>query len=205
MANLDKKADLAGPGVGTYEDLEKELPIDYEPLQSPMERMKALFALKTYIEENLCKELNLQMVQVPLIVDRDSGVNDYLDRDGSRTPVEFPSGLGLDKLGLDKMLESMKSFDGSALQAFPGFSEGGFKTLAEMNAEGYRFVVKRMEEALRLPTEIATCKSPAEIFEVQAAFMDRMIDDCMQQASKVMSMAPTGMPGAAPDKSEKDG
>jgi aspartate--ammonia ligase len=26
---------------------------------------------------------------VPLIVDRDSGVNDYLDRDGSRTPVEF--------------------------------------------------------------------------------------------------------------------
>ena len=94
--NLDKKADLAGPGVGTYEDLEKKLPSDYEPLQSPMERMKALFALKTFIEENLCKELNLQMVQVPLIVDRESGINDYLDRDGSRTPVEFPCGLGLD-------------------------------------------------------------------------------------------------------------
>ena len=29
------------------------------------------------------------MVQVPLIVDRESGVNDYLDRDGSRTPVAF--------------------------------------------------------------------------------------------------------------------
>ncbi len=95
--NLDKKADLAGPGIGTYEDLEKKLPSDYEPLQSPMERMKALFALKTFIEENLCKELNLQMVQVPLIVDRESGINDYLDRDGSRTPVEFPCGLGLDK------------------------------------------------------------------------------------------------------------
>ena len=49
-----------------------------------------------YIETHLCRELNLQMVQVPLIVDRDSGVNDYLDRDGSRTPVEFPCGLGLD-------------------------------------------------------------------------------------------------------------
>ena len=36
------------------------------------------------------------MVQVPLIVDKESGVNDYLDRDGSRTPVEFPCGLGLD-------------------------------------------------------------------------------------------------------------
>jgi aspartate--ammonia ligase len=37
----------------------------------------------------MAKELNLQMVQVPLIVDRLSGVNDYLDRDGSRTPIEF--------------------------------------------------------------------------------------------------------------------
>ena len=26
---------------------------------------------------------------MPLIVDRESGVNDYLDRDGSRTPVAF--------------------------------------------------------------------------------------------------------------------
>ena len=28
-------------------------------------------------------------VQVPLIVDAESGVNDYLDRDGSRTPIRF--------------------------------------------------------------------------------------------------------------------
>ena len=31
------------------------------------------------------------MVQVPLIVDDESGVNDLLDRDGSRTPIEFHS------------------------------------------------------------------------------------------------------------------
>lgn len=95
--NKDKKADLAGPGIGNYDDLKKELPNDYEALLPPKERMKAVFAVKNYIEENLCKELNLQMVQVPLIVDRDSGINDYLDRDGSRTPVEFPCGLGLDR------------------------------------------------------------------------------------------------------------
>lgn len=29
------------------------------------------------------------MVTVPLIVDAESGINDYLDRDGSRTPVQF--------------------------------------------------------------------------------------------------------------------
>ncbi|MGC1786796.1 MAG: aspartate--ammonia ligase, partial [Terriglobales bacterium] len=37
----------------------------------------------------LCQELNLMMVEVPLIVDVESGVNDMLDRDGSRTPVQF--------------------------------------------------------------------------------------------------------------------
>ena len=91
----DKTADLAGPGIGDYDRLAQELPNDYQPLLSPMERMKAVFAIKNYIEANLCRELNLQMMQVPLIVEKGSGINDYLDRDGSRTPVEFPCGLGL--------------------------------------------------------------------------------------------------------------
>jgi aspartate--ammonia ligase len=85
----DKSADLAGPGIGDYQELEKILPDNYEALLPPKKRMKALFDIKNYIEENLCQALNLQMVQVPLVVDRDSGMNDYLDRDGSRTPIEF--------------------------------------------------------------------------------------------------------------------
>ncbi|MHC4848653.1 MAG: aspartate--ammonia ligase, partial [Planctomycetota bacterium] len=93
----DKQADLAGPGISTYEEVAKILPGDYQPLLSPMETMQALFEVKRYIEDGLCRELNLNMVQVPLIVDRNSGVNDMLDRDGSRTPVEFKAGLGLDK------------------------------------------------------------------------------------------------------------
>jgi aspartate--ammonia ligase len=85
----NKKADLAGPGIGNYVDLEKVLPTDYKSLLDPKETQWALYAGKKYIAENLCKELNLFMVEVPLIVDRESGVNDYLDRDGSRTPIEF--------------------------------------------------------------------------------------------------------------------
>ncbi|HUO42111.1 MAG TPA: aspartate--ammonia ligase [Methylomirabilota bacterium] len=85
----DKKADLAGPGIGTYEEVEAVLPRDYRPLLSPRDTQKAIFAVKNYIEQNLCKELNLMMVQVPLIVDVESGVNDLLDRDGSRTPIQF--------------------------------------------------------------------------------------------------------------------
>jgi len=92
----DKKADLAGPGISTYEEVAKILPTDYEPLQQPLARMKAVSEIKQYIEKHLGEELNLTLVQVPLIVDRDSGVNDYLDRDGSRTPVDFQCGLGLD-------------------------------------------------------------------------------------------------------------
>jgi aspartate--ammonia ligase len=84
-----KEADLAGPGIGDYDEVERALPDDYRPLLSPRETMQALYAAKRLIEDRLCEELNLTMVQVPLIVDRESGVNDYLDRDGSRTPVSF--------------------------------------------------------------------------------------------------------------------
>lgn len=85
----DKKADLAGPGIGNYDELEKILPQDYRSLLSPKETQRAIFAVKNYIEEHLCKELNLMMVTVPLIVDVESGVNDMLDRDLSRTPIQF--------------------------------------------------------------------------------------------------------------------
>jgi aspartate--ammonia ligase len=85
----DKKADLAGPGIGDYMELEKVLPDNYSSLLTPKETQKALFEVKRYIEDNLCKELNLMMVEVPLIVDEESGVNDLLDRDGSRTPIGF--------------------------------------------------------------------------------------------------------------------
>jgi len=114
----DKKADLAGPGIGNYTELETALPDDYESLLSPMERMKAVFAIKNYIEENLCKELNMQMVQVPLIVDRDSGMNDYLDRDGSRTPIDFPCGLGLNPPIQAQVVQAATKWKRMALKQF---------------------------------------------------------------------------------------
>lgn len=85
----DKKADLAGPGIGSYEQVEQVLPKDYKPLLNRKDTQKAIMAVKRYIEDGLNEELNLMMVTVPLIVDKHSGVNDYLDRDGSRRPVEF--------------------------------------------------------------------------------------------------------------------
>jgi aspartate--ammonia ligase len=114
----DKKSDLAGPGISTYEEVDKILPHNYEALLAPKERMKALYKIKQFIEENLCKELNLFMVQVPLIVTKDSGVNDYLDRDGSRTPVEFPCGLGLEKRIETQVVQAATKWKRMALQQF---------------------------------------------------------------------------------------
>jgi aspartate--ammonia ligase len=114
----DKKADLAGPGISTYPEVEKILPRDYQAVLPPLERMKALFAIKEYIEKNLCRELNLTMVQVPLIVERESGINDMLDRDGSRTPIEFPCGLGLKKRLNAQIVQAATKWKRPALAQF---------------------------------------------------------------------------------------
>jgi len=114
----DKKADLAGPGIGDYNELEKILPQNYSSLLSPKETQIATYAAKDYIEQNLCKELNLIRVTVPLIVDVESGVNDMLDRDGSRTPIEFPCGLGLDKPIRAQIVQAATKWKRMALKQF---------------------------------------------------------------------------------------
>ena len=122
----DKKADLAGPGIGDYDELEKVLPQDYSSLLTPKETQKAIFAVKDYIEENLCKELNLMMVQVPLIVDVESGVNDLLDRDGSRTPIQLHISNDYDKHPIDaEVVQAATKWKRVALKQFGmGVGEG---------------------------------------------------------------------------------
>ena len=63
---LAKVADLAGPGVGNYDELEKMLPQDYEPLLNRKDAQRAITLVKRYIEDGLCRELNLIRVEVPL-------------------------------------------------------------------------------------------------------------------------------------------
>ena len=114
----DKKTDLAGPGVSTYEKVKEVLPDNYQALLPPLKRMKALYMVKDYIEKGMAEALNLQMVQVPLIVSKDSGVNDYLDRDGSRTPIDFPAGLGLPKRIEAQVVQAATKWKRMALAQF---------------------------------------------------------------------------------------
>jgi aspartate--ammonia ligase len=113
-----KQADLAGPGISTYPEVEKILPAHYRPLLDPKETQHALHALKRYIADHLCEQLNLFQVEVPLIVSRESGVNDYLDRDGSRTPIEFPCGLGLSKRIDAQVVQAATKWKRMALRQF---------------------------------------------------------------------------------------
>jgi aspartate--ammonia ligase len=123
---MSKKSDLAGPGIGTYEEVEKVLPTSYSPLLDPKETQKAVFEAKIYIEHHLCRELNLMMVQVPLIVDVESGVNDFLDRDGSRTPIQFHISNDYDKHPLDaQVVQAATKWKRMALRQFGmGVGEG---------------------------------------------------------------------------------
>ena len=112
-------ADLAGPGIGNYTELEKILPNDYHSLLDRRQTQKAIYAFKTYIEEHLCQELNLIMTSVPLIVDVDSGVNDYLDRDGSRTPIGFHISNDRDAHPIDaQVVQAATKWKRMALKAF---------------------------------------------------------------------------------------
>jgi aspartate--ammonia ligase len=115
----DKKADLAGPGIGSYDELEKILPRDYSSLLTPRETQQAVYEVKNYIEANLCQELNLMMVTVPLIVDAESGVNDLLDRDGSRTPIQFHISNDYDKNPVDaQVVQAATKWKRMALKQF---------------------------------------------------------------------------------------
>jgi aspartate--ammonia ligase len=115
----NKKEDLAGPGIGNYDELEKILPKDYKSILNPLDTQRAIFATKNYIEEYLCKELNLVMVQVPLIVDAKSGVNDLLDRDGSRTPVQFHISNDFDNNPIDaQVVQAATKWKRMALKQF---------------------------------------------------------------------------------------
>src|SRR5580704_5234858 len=59
------------------------------------------------------------MVEVPLIVDEESGVNDLLDRDGSRTPIGFHISNDYDKHPINaQVVQAATKWKRVALQRF---------------------------------------------------------------------------------------
>jgi len=115
----DKRSDLAGPGIGDYAELERVLPSGYQSLLTPRETQRAIWAVKSYIEQGLCRELSLEMVTVPLIVSAESGLNDLLDRDGSRMPISFHISNDRDQHPVDaQIVQAATKWKRAALRQF---------------------------------------------------------------------------------------
>jgi len=113
-----KEADLAGPGIGNYDELAVKLPENYASPLSRKDTQKAIAMIKLFIEKGLCDELNLIRVECPLILTRECGMNDYLDRDGSRTPIDFEAGLGLEKRVECQVVQAATKWKRFALKQF---------------------------------------------------------------------------------------
>jgi hypothetical protein len=72
--------------------------------------------------------------------------------------------------------------------AFTGWQKSGeelFKRFVEHQIELCHFFASRWETYLKLPGQLAHCQSPAEIGQVQAAFLSQCASDYMQEASKL--------------------
>jgi hypothetical protein len=72
--------------------------------------------------------------------------------------------------------------------AFANWQKSGeevFKRFVEQQIELCRFLAARWETYLKLPDQLAHCHSPAEMGQVQAAFLSQFANDYMQEANKL--------------------
>jgi hypothetical protein len=73
----------------------------------------------------------------------------------------------------------------SALGAWQKSGEEFFKKFSDQQVEIYRFFASRWEHYLKLPAQLAQCKTPAEAAQVQAAFMSQFASDFMHETQKL--------------------
>ena len=86
-----KRADLSGPGIGTYDEVAAVLPTDYRPRLGLRETQEEIFVVKRLDRGRLYRRAGPGHGPGP--ADRGPatpGSTTCLDRDGSRTPICVP-------------------------------------------------------------------------------------------------------------------
>jgi hypothetical protein len=73
----------------------------------------------------------------------------------------------------------------AAIASWQKPGEDVFKRFVEQQIELCHFFAARWENYLKLPEQLAHCNTPAEIGQVQAAFLSRFASDYMQEAGKL--------------------
>jgi len=75
-----------------------------------------------------------------------------------------------------------------AIEPIGQFYDVCFKCAADMNAEAAKFVRHRLEEDLQVTHELAQCKGPLDVYNMQIGFCTRMIDDYLDETQKILSI-----------------
>ncbi len=87
-----------------------------------------------------------------------------------------------EKLG--KGFEDVAAFGQETLEAMVKSTEIAAKAAEELNAEMVAFSKKSFDETMAAAKDISTAKTPAELFEKQAAFATSAFEGFFAQASK---------------------
>lgn len=64
---------------------------------------------------------------------------------------------------------------------------------AKVQAESLRFVLDRVRKDLEMPARLAECKSPVDMFELQAKFASTMVSDYLTETGKLLSLTMQGV------------
>jgi len=63
-----------------------------------------------------------------------------------------------------------------------------FKGLADINAEAYRFITDRLQQDIRLSTDIARCENADQALELQRTFCAKLVDDYTTETQRIIAL-----------------
>lgn len=77
------------------------------------------------------------------------------------------------------------AWNAEGLESASQVYQAWLKSMMAINAETAQFVVRRLQEDIRLPMDLVRCRDPKEIVQTQADFFRTMADDYSRQSVRV--------------------
>jgi hypothetical protein len=74
-------------------------------------------------------------------------------------------------------------------------------SVTNVQAEALRFTLDRMRKSMEMPSRLAECKAPTELFEVQADFARTMVSDYVTESERLLSLSLEGLRNSAGEAS----
>ena len=81
--------------------------------------------------------------------------------------------------------ETPSYMQGQGLEPFTDFYTNWFECVGKVNHELFNFVNDRLRQDFEMPSRLAECHNPAELYETQAKFIEKMAEDYTGEARKI--------------------